>query len=143
MHSSATNDYSFIYIFKFSNGENFRVRLNHTDDDGKYRIQSFIGSTLFAPWKNHYTLTDEQAKKVQTEGIAYRVQILGTTAYVFLDGQQVCTYDLSTNVNTGKPSGIEKATAEFHLRIDGIIGQTVEVPFVLKQTDPQLPDLGP
>ena len=127
--SPATNDYSFIYIFKFSNGENFRVRLNHTDDDGKYRIQSFIGSTLFAPWKNHYTLTEEQAKKVQTEGIAYRVQILGTTAYVFLDGQQVCTYDLSTNVNTGKPSGIQNATSTISFRLDGNQNGVTVIPF--------------
>ena len=127
--SPETNDYCFVYIFKFSNGESFRVRLNHTDDDGKYRIQSFSGSTLFAPWKNHYTLTDEQAEKVKTEGIAYRVQILDTTAYVYLDGQQVCTYDLSTNVNTGKPSGIENATSTVSFRLDGNTNGITKIPF--------------
>ena len=126
------NDYSMIYIFKFSNGENFRVRLNHTDNDGKYRIQSFSGSTLFAPWKNHYTLTDAQAEKVKTEGIEYRVWIIGTTAYVFIDGEQVCSYDLSTVVATGAPSGIENATATISFRMDGnTVGDTV-IPFKLK-----------
>lgn len=131
----AANDYSMIYIFKFSNGEQFRVRLNHTDNDGKYRIQSMASSTLFDPWKNHYTLTDEQAQKAQGDGIAFRVWISGTTAYVYLDGQQVCTYDLSRNVATGQPSGIDQATVHVHLRLDGCIGQTVEIPFVLVQTD--------
>lgn len=128
-------DYSMIYIFKFSNGEQFRVRLNHTDNDGKYRIQSMAGSTVFDAWKNHYTLTDEQAAKVMGEGIAYRVWISGTEAIVYLDGQAVCTYDLSTVVATGLPSGIEKATVNVSLRVDGIIGKTVEIPFVLTQTD--------
>jgi hypothetical protein len=129
------NDYSMIYIFKFSNGEQFRVRLNHTDNDGKYRIQSMAGSTVFDAWKNHYTLTDAQAQKVQGDGIAFRVWISGTTAYVYLDGQQVCTYDLSTVVATGKPSGIDKATVNVHLRIDGNIGKTFKVPFKLVQND--------
>ena len=130
----AANDYSMIYIFKFSNGEQFRVRLNHTDNDGRYRIQSMAGSTLFDAWKNHYTLSDEQALLVQGEGIAFRVWIDGTTAYVYLDGQQVCTYDLSTVVATGLPSGIEKATVNVSLRVDGVIGQKVAIPFVLTQT---------
>lgn len=129
------NNYSMIYIIKFSNGEQFRVRLNHTDNDGKYRIQSMAGSTLFDPWKNHYTLTDEQAAKVMGEGISYRVWISGTTAYVYLDGQEVCMYDLSTVVATGQPSGIEKAAVNVSLRMDGNIGKTVEVPFVLTQTE--------
>lgn len=133
--SPSTNDYSMIYIFKFSNGEQFRVRLNHTDNDGKYRIQSMANSTLFDAWKNHYTLTDEQAQKVQAGGIQYRVLISGTTAYVYLDGQQVCTYDLSKVVATGKPSGIEKATVSVHLRLDGNIGKTFAIPFKLVQND--------
>ena len=140
----AANNYSMIYIFKFSNGEEFRVRLNHTDSDGKYRIQSMSGSTVFDAWKNRYTLTDEQAQKVQEGGIAFRVWIYGTTAYVYLDGQEVCTYDLSVVVATGQPSGIENAEVVVHLRMDGNIGKTVEVPFTLVQTDqfvePEEPD---
>ena len=138
------NDYSMIYIFKFSNGEQFRVRLNHTDTDGKYRIQSMSGSTVYAAWQNRYTLTDEQAQKVQGDGIEYRVLVHGTTAYVYLDGQQVCTYDLSTVVATGEPSGIDKATVQLSVRMDGNYDHTVDVPFKLVQTDeyiaPQEPE---
>jgi hypothetical protein len=93
------------------------------------------GSTVFAAWKNHYTLTEEQAQKVKNGGIEYRVWISGTTAYVYLDGQQVCAYDLSVVVATGQPSGIDKATVTVHLRMDGNIGKKVEVPFKLVQTD--------
>ena len=121
-----------VYIFKFSNGENFRLRLNHTDNDDKFRIQSFAGSTLSPAWKNYYTLTDEQAQKALTDGVAYRVQILGTTAYVYIDGQQVCTVDLSTNINTGEPSGVENATVRVSFRMDGnTVGNTV-IPFKLE-----------
>ena len=124
--------YCMIYIFKFSNGENFRLRLNHTDNDGKFRVQSFAGSTLSPVWKNYYTLTDEQAQKALTDGVAYRVQILGTTAYVYIDGQPACTVDLSTNINTGKPSGIEDATVRVSFRLDGNnVGNTV-IPFKLE-----------
>ena len=72
---------------------------------------------------------------VQGDGISFRVWVSGTTAYVYLNGQQVCTYDLSKVVATGLPSGIENATVTVSLRIDGFWGQTVEVPFELKQTD--------
>ena len=130
--SPETGDYCMVYIFKFSNGENFRLRLNHTDDDGKFRVQSFAGSTLSPVWKNYYTLTDEQAQKAVTDGVAYRVQILGTTAYVYIDGVQVCTVDLSTNVNTGNPSGVENATVRVSFRLDGnTVGNTV-IPFKLE-----------
>ena len=143
-YDPVANNYSMIYIFKFSNGEQFRVRLNHTDNDGKYRIQSMSGSTVFDAWKNHYTLTEEQAQKVQNDGISYRVWICGTTAYVYLDGQEVCTYDLSKVVATGQPSNIDQATTEVHLRIDGNHGKTFEVPFALVQTNapvvPEKPD---
>ena len=132
--SPNTNDYSMIYIFRFSNGEQFRVRLNHTDSDGKYRIQSMAGSTVFDAWRSHYTLTDQQAAKVKGQGISYRVLISGTTAHVFLDGTEVCTYDLSKVVATGRPSGIEKATVKIALRLDGNLNKTTEIPFKLAST---------
>jgi hypothetical protein len=137
--SPATKDYSMIYIFEFSNGEQFRVRLNHTDADGKYRIQSMAGSTVFDAWKNHYTLTDAEAQKVQNGGISYRVQILGTTAYVYLDGKQVCSYDLSVVVATGKPSGIEKTTVKVSLRLDGNLDRVTEIPFTLVELKGTIP----
>ena len=139
--SPNTGDYSMIYIFRFSNGEQFRVRLNHTDTDGKYRIQSMAGSTVFDAWRNHYTLTDQQAAKVMGKGISYRVLVSGTTAHVFLDGEEVCTYDLSKVVATGKPSGIEKATVKIALRLDGNLNKTTEIPFKLASTAsvPQTP----
>lgn len=133
--SPNTGDYCMVYIFTFSNGEQFRIRLNHTDNDGKYRIQSFAGSTLVEPWKNYYTLTDAQAQKAMGSGIEFRVWISGTTAYVYLDGQQVCIVNLSTVVATGKPSGIEKASVNVHLRVDGNVGKTFAVPFKLVQTN--------
>ena len=130
--SPENKDFCMVYIFKFSNGESFRLRLNHTDDDGKFRVQSFAGSTLSPVWKNYYTLTDEQAQKAVTDGVAYRVQILGTTAYVYIDGVQVCTVDLSSNVNTGNPSGVENATVRVSFRLDGnTVGNTV-IPFKLE-----------
>lgn len=138
--SPSTNDYSMIYIFRFSNGEQFRVRLNHTDNDGKYCIQSMAGSTVFDAWKNHYTLTDQQAEKVKNQGISYRVLISGTTAHVFLDGQEVCTYDLSKVVATGRPSGIEKATVKVSLRLDGNLDRTTEIPFKLEETIVEVPE---
>ena len=127
--SPDTKDYSFAFIFKFSNKQQFRVRLNHTDGDGAYRIQSMAGSTVAPAWKNAYTLTPEEAERVKGDGIAYRVQILGTTAYVYLDGKEVCTYDLSTVVATGKPSGIEKATAKVSFALDGNMTGTTVIPF--------------
>ena len=129
--SPDTNDYSLAYLFKFSNGENFRVRLHHTDSDGVYRIQTMDGSTVTPAWKTGYALTDEQAAKVKAGGIEYRVQILGTTAYVYIDGEEVCTYDLSKVVATGKASGIENATVKVGFALDGNYGYTTEIPFKL------------
>ena len=129
--SPDTNDYSLAYLFKFSNGENFRVRLHHTDSDGVYRIQTMDGSTVTPAWKTGYALTDEQAAKVKAGGIEYRVQILGTTAYVYIDGEEACTYDLSKVVATGKASGIENATVKVGFALDGNYGYTTEIPFKL------------
>ena len=43
----------------------------------------------------------------------------------------VCSYDLSKNINTGNPSGIENATATVSFRMDGnLTGDTV-IPFKL------------
>jgi hypothetical protein len=131
--SPDTNDYCMIYVFKFSNGEQFWVRLHHTDKDGKYRIQTMTGSTVHAAWKSPYTLTDAEVQKVQGAGLDYRVQIVGTTAYVYLDGQQVCTFDLSKVVETGAASGIGSATVTVSLRLDGNIGRDTKVPFKLVQ----------
>lgn len=147
--SPDTADYAMIYVFNFSNGEKFWVRLHHTDKDGKYRIQSMDGSTVFDAWKSKYTLTDEQVAKIQKSGIDFRVQVVRTTAYVYLDGQQVCAYDLSKNVSTGEPSGIGESTVTVSLRLDGNIGKDTKVPFKLVQdtkvenpvpTDPVIPD---
>ena len=129
--SPATGDYSFAYIFKFSNGEPFRIRLNHTDDDGAYRIQSMGGSTVAPAWKNAYTLSAQEAEKVKGNGIEFRVLILGTTAYVYLDGIEVCSYDLSTVVETGKPSGVENATCKVSFALDGNLNGTTTIPFKL------------
>lgn len=132
-------DYSMVYIFKFSNGESFRLRLNHTDNDGKFRVQSFYGSTLTPAWKNYYTLTDAQAQKALTDGVAYRVWISGTTAYVYIDGTQVCTIDLSTNINTGSLSGIENATATVSFRMDGNTNGDTVIPFEMIMNTEQPP----
>ena len=138
--SPEKKDYSMIYIFKFSNSQSFRLRLNHTDNDGKFRIQSFAGSTLTPAWKNYYTLTDEQAQKALTDGVEYRVRISGTTAYVYIDGTQACTIDLSTNINTGAPSGIENATSTISFRMDGNTGGDTVIPFKLEYQTEELPD---
>ena len=129
--SPDTQDYSLAYLFKFSNGEQFRVRLHHTDKDGVYRIQSMNGSTVVPEWKVGYALTEEQAAKVMTEGIEFRVQLSDTSAYVYLDGQEVCTYDLSKNLASGQPSGVDKATAKVGFSLDGNYGRTTELPFKL------------
>ena len=129
--SPDTKDYSLAYIFKFSNGEQFRVRLHHTDADGVYRIQTMSGSTVAPAWKSGYALTDAQAAKVKDGGIEYRVQISGTTAYIYIDGQEVCTYDLSVVVASGKPSGVDKATAKVGFSLDGNYGKVTELPFKL------------
>ena len=134
-------DYSMIYIFKFSNNESFRLRLNHTDNDGKFRVQSFAGSTLTPTWKNYYTLTDEQAQKALTTGVDYRVWISGTTAYVYIDGTYVCSIDLSTNINTGEPSGIENASSTVSFRLDGnTVGNTV-IPFKMALNNEMPPEI--
>lgn len=131
--SPDTNDYSMIYILKFSNGEQFWVRLHHTDKDGQYRIQTMSGSTVFASWKSLYTLTEEETAKILGEGISFRVRVVGATAYIYLDGQEVSTCDLSTVVATGAPSGVEKATVTVSLRLDGNIGMDTKIPFQLVQ----------
>ena len=129
--SPDTKDYSLAYLFKFSNGEQFRVRLHHTDKDGVYRIQTMNGSTVVPEWKVGYALTEEQAAKVMTGGIEFRVQLSDTSAYVYLDGQAVCTYDLSKNLASGQPSGVDKATAKVGFSLDGNYGRTTELPFKL------------
>ena len=129
--SPDTKDYSLAYLFKFSNGEQFRVRLHHTDKDGVYRIQSMNGSTVVPEWKVGYALTEEQAAKVMSEGIEFRVLLSGTNADVYLDGQVVCTYDLSKNLASGQPSGVDKATAKVGFSLDGNYGLTTELPFKL------------
>ena len=133
--SPNTKDYGMGYIFLFSNSQQFRVRLHHTDGDGKYRIQTMSGSTVFEAWKSNYTLTDEQAQKVQNGGLSYRVLISGTTAYVYLDGVEVCTYDLSKVVSSGQPSGIENASAQVCLQMFGNPGGPTEIPFTLVELE--------
>ena len=127
-------NFSFGYVFKFSNKEQFRVRLNHTDTDGKFRIQAMAGSTVAPAWKNAYTLTEEEAAKALGDGIQYRVQILGTDAYVYLDGKEVCVFDLSKVIATGKPSGIEKATSTVSFNFDGNMNGNTVIPFKFANT---------
>ena len=127
-------NFSFGYVFKFSNKEQFRVRLNHTDTDGKFRIQAMAGSTVAPAWKNAYTLTEEEAAKALGDGIQYRVQILGTDAYVYLEGKEVCVFDLSKVIATGKPSGIEKATSTVSFSFDGNMNGTTVIPFKFVNT---------
>ena len=73
--SPAAKDFSMIYHFDFSNGETLRLRLHHTDADGKYRIQVMDNSTVSEQWKSHYTLTDAEEAKVQGDGIKFRTWI--------------------------------------------------------------------
>lgn len=129
-------NFSMIYHFTFSNGETFRLRLNHTDSDGVYRIQSMSSSTLFAAWKSRHNFTAEQTAKIKGEGIAFRVIILGTTAYVYLDDVQVCSYDLTS---TGKGSGLAGCTVKVALRMDGNLNTDAPVSYILKETT-QLPE---
>ena len=127
-------DYSWAYIFKFSNNQNARIRLTH-DKDGNYYVQTMAGNTLTPNWKLYYKLTEEQVAKIQGEGIEYGVEILGTTAYVTLDGEDVCSIDLSQihkdGNSTGKPSGIEKETCKVSFSLDGNNGHTTMIPFEL------------
>ena len=128
-------NFSMIYHFTFSNGETFRLRLNHTDSDGVYRIQSMSSSSLFAAWKNRHDFTAEQTAKIKGDGIAFRVIILDTTAYVYLDDVQVCSYDLTS---TGKGSGLADCTVKVALRMDGNLNTDVPVTYILRETT-QLP----
>lgn len=130
-HTPDAKNFSMIYHFTFSNGETFRLRLNHTDSDGVYRIQSMSSSTLFAAWKSHYDFTAEQTAKIKGDGIAFRVIILGTTAYVYLDDVQVCSYDLTS---TGKGSGLADCTVKVALRMDGNLNTDVPITYILKET---------
>ena len=130
-HTPDAKNFSMIYHFTFSNGETFRLRLNHTDSDGVYRIQSMSSSTLFAPWKSRYDFNTEQTAKIKGEGIAFRVIILGTTAYVYLDDVQVCTYDLTS---TGNGSGIADCTVKVALRMDGNLNTDASVTYILRQS---------
>ena len=132
--SPDTRDYSLAYIFKFSNNEQFRVRLHHTDSDGAYRIQTLNGSTVAQAWKVGYTLTDAQAAKIKDGGIEYRVRLEGTSACIYLDGEEVCTYDLSRVVATGEASGVDKATAKVSFSLDGNYGLITELPFEIVDT---------
>lgn len=131
-HTPDAKNFSMIYHFTFSNGETFRLRLNHTDSDGVYRIQSMSSSTLFAAWKSRHDFTPEQTAKIKGDGIAFRVVIIDTTAYVYLDDVQVCSYDLTS---TGKGSGLADCTVKVALRMDGNLNTNTEVTYILKQTD--------
>ena len=132
--SPDTLDYSLAYNFKFSNGEQFRVRLHHTDKDGAYRVQTMNGSTVVQAWKVGYTLTDEQAARIKEDGIEYRVVISGTAAHIYIGGEEVCTYDLSKVIETGEASGVDKATAKVSFSLDGNYGLTTELPFEIVNT---------
>ncbi len=130
-HTPDAKNFSMIYHFTFSNGETFRLRMNHTDSDGVYRIQSMSSSTLFAAWKSRHDFTAEQTAKIKGDGIAFRVVILDTTAYVYLDDVQVCTYDLTS---TGKGSGLADCTVKVALRMDGNLNTDVPVAYTLQET---------
>ena len=122
-------NFCMIYKFTFSNGEILILRLNGTDSDGKYRIQTMDGSTLAEAWKSYYTLTDAQITKVKNSGIKFRVAIEGSNAVVYLDGTQVCSIDLSKIVATGKASYVKNMPVSLELRMDGNLNKSVTIPF--------------
>ena len=124
-YNVSSKDFTMTYMFKFSNGETFNIRLHNTDDANIYRIQS-MSSTLFDAWKTRYTLSDAEKAKVTGDGIEFRVIVLNSTAYVYLDGVQVCEYAFTKDVSA--------ETVTVTLRMDGNLNNDAYLTYKLANT---------
>lgn len=118
---------------KFTNGKIFRVSLTNAKDakDGAYVIQTMGANNIdgIGNWKVHYDLSDQEDSKILSEaGIEFRVTIIESTAQIYLDGVNVCGFDLSAG-------DIADKTAAVTLRFYGNKGKDVEIPYILRGTE--------
>ena len=112
------------FHFTFTNGKQLQLRLHNENTNGEYRVQNMKASIVNA-WKNVYTLNADQVAKLKSaQGMEFRVAIVGTYAFVYLDGVEVGMLDLS--------AGISKETAQIAVVFYGNNGvENIKIPYEL------------
>ncbi|WP_185964242.1 hypothetical protein, partial [Klebsiella pneumoniae] len=76
-----------------------------------------------------YQLTDEEVEKYNGEGVEFRVIRSGIYVYVFVEGKQVCVFDLSQN-NSGVTADMEATVKLRHYDV-----KTTEMRFPFTVSD--------
>lgn len=126
-HNSEPNDYGMALSLKFANDKDIRVRLTNADSDGSvFKLQAMDGS--ISPWKNFYTLNDDQVAKLKGDGLKFKLLREGTKLDLYLDGNVVVNdIDLTAN-----DSGVtEDMNSIVRICLWGNAGVDTEVPFEL------------
>ncbi len=126
-HNSEPNDYGMALSLKFANDQDIRVRLTNADSDGSvFKLQAMDGS--ISPWKNFYTLNDDQVAKLKGDGLKFKLLREGTKLDLYLDGNVVVNdIDLTAN-----DSGVtEDMNSIVRICLWGNAGVDTEVPFEL------------
>ena len=136
--------FSMVECFSFENGEWVSIRLTDIDhENGAYVLQS-QGDSLYG-WTEHYALSEKEVKKVQGDGIEFKMIRVGTTIELYLDENKVATldltqdlYDESTKKYVTSESGITTGTAvnKGQIRMYGNTGYDVVVPYTLVEAEP-------
>ena len=111
--------------FVFGEGREFQIRLHNENTNGEYRVQK-MSTSLVSGWKNLYTLNaDEVALLTGTEGITFRVAIVGNKAIALINNVQVGTVDLGSALSATE-------TAKINLIMYGNNNKkNVTIPFTL------------
>ena len=122
------------YHFVFGEGREFQIRLHNENTGGEYRVQK-MATTLSSGWKNVYTLNAGEVEQLKSEsGIAFRVAIVDTWAYAYINGTLVGQVDLTTAISATE-------SAQIKLIVYGNNGvENITVPFALS-SDPAHADI--
>ncbi len=119
--------YGFVESFKFANNATVDIRITNSDN-GTWRLKSMGG---IYSWSDIYIFTDSEVKKLQGDGIEYKMVRKGTSLELWIDGRNVKTLDLTKNYKneaTGITADMD-ATARFCLFENK--GYETEIPFEL------------
>jgi hypothetical protein len=124
--SSGKGNYQMQIRFILANGKEYQIRLHNTNKVDTYEIQSMGGTNCITGWKWHVNLTPEQAAKLRSEGVEFRVAMVGTDARMYIDDVEVATYSLASGGITAD------TTAQIRFMTYGNTGvRNLKLPFEL------------
>lgn len=124
--SSGKGNYQMQIRFILANGKEYQIRLHNTNKVDTYEIQSMGGTNCITGWKWHVNLTPEQAAKLRSEGVEFRVAMVDTDARMYIDDVEVATYSLASGGITAD------TTAQIRFMTYGNTGvRNLKLPFEL------------